>query len=74
MGVSDERLNLYPGKEQEAVKSPRLVWTFWRRGKSLAPACIRTTDRPAPRIVPISTTTPALAYEILNVYGLEALW
>jgi hypothetical protein len=51
--VSDERLNSYPGKEQEAGNSPRLVWTFWRRGKSLAPAYIRNTDRPAPSIVPI---------------------
>jgi hypothetical protein len=65
-GVIDERLNSYRERtlvpiEQEAGKAPRLVWTFWRRGKSLAPACIRTTDRPAPNIVPISTITPATA-------------
>ena len=33
--------------EQEAGEAPRLDWTFWRGGKSVATAGIRTTDRPA---------------------------
>ena len=60
--------------EQEAGEEPRLVWTFWRRGKSVAPAGIRTTDRPARSIVPTSNTTPVTAYGILSVCGGKALW
>jgi len=60
--------------EQEAGKAPRLVWTFWRRGKSVAPAGIRTTDRPVRGIVLISTTTLVTAYGILSVCCRKALW
>jgi len=47
--------------EQETGEAPRLVWTFWIGGKSVATAGIRTTDRPARSIVLISTTTPVTA-------------
>jgi len=60
--------------EQEAGEEPRLVLTFWRRGKSVATASIRTTDRPARSIVLTSTTTPVTAYGILIVCGRKTLW
>jgi len=60
--------------EKEAGEAPRLVCAFWRRGKSVALAGIRTTDRPARSIVPTSTTTPVTAYGILTVCGRKALW
>ena len=51
--------------EREVGEAPRLVWTFWRSGKSVTPAGIRTTDRPARSIVLTSTsTTPVTAYGI----------
>ena len=60
--------------EQGAGEAPRLVWTFWRRGKSVATAGIRTTDRPARSIVLTSTTTPVTAHRTLSVCGRKALW
>jgi len=35
----------------EAGLAPEPVWMFWRREKSLTPAEIRTTDRPAHSLV-----------------------
>ena len=59
--------------EREAVGAPRLVWTFWRSGKSVVPAGIRTTDRPARSINLTSTTTQVSAYGILIVCGRKPL-
>ena len=41
---------------------PELMWTFWRREKSLVPAGIRTMDGPAHTPVSLLTTLSWLCY------------
>jgi len=53
---------LYHRQWTQWIRVPELMWTFWRREKSLVPTGIQTMDHPAHTLVSLLTTLSWLCY------------